>query len=283
MHEDKNQIVSGILRAQSELEAVLSELEKLPAVSESAVHFAAHALNNYLTVTGGTVELLLLMLKEHPDSKVRTGLEALQQATNLMTHTVSQLVNAQTDLGAEMRFEKVDLPIMAQRFRIFYQRIADQKQIQCLSGSTVDVPPAWTDRVATAAVLDNLFSNAVKYSPPGKRIWVEVVARQDGVVCNVRDEGPGLSQEDQAKLFQRGTTLTPKPTGGEPSTGYGLAVAKQLIEKVGGTIWCESVLGQGACFSFRLPQYQERVHGSGQTLSGPPAGMKHGGGTTPST
>jgi len=283
MHEDKNQIVSGILRAQSELEAVLSELEKLPAVSESAVHFAAHALNNYLTVTGGTVELLLLMLKEHPDSKVRTGLEALQQATNLMTHTVSQLVNAQTDLGAEMRFEKVDLPIMAQRFRIFYQRIADQKQIQCLSGSTVDVPPVWADRVATAAALDNLFSNAVKYSPPGKRIWVEVVARQDGVVCNVRDEGPGLSQEDQAKLFQRGTTLTPKPTGGEPSTGYGLAVAKQLIEKVGGTIWCESVLGQGACFSFRLPQYQERVHGSGQRLSGPPAGMKHGGGTTPST
>jgi len=262
MQEDKNQIVSGILRAQSELEAVLSELEKLPPVSESAVHFAAHALNNYLTVTGGTVELLLLMLKEHPDPKVRTGLEALQQATNLMTHTVSQLVNAQTDLGAEMRFEKVDLPIMAQRFRIYYQRIADQKQIQCLSGSTADVPPAWTDRVATAAVLDNLFSNAVKYSPPGKRIWVEVVARQDGVVCSVRDEGPGLSQEDQAKLFQRGTTLTPKPTGGEPSTGYGLAVAKQLIEKVGGTIWCESMLGHGACFSFRLPQYQEHVHGS---------------------
>jgi signal transduction histidine kinase len=256
---------------------------KLPAVSESAVHFAAHALNNYLTVTGGTVEQLLLMLKEHPDLKVRTGLEALQQATNLMTHTVSQLVNAQTDLGAEMRFEKVDLPIMAQRFRIFYQRIADQKQIQCLSGSTVDVPPAWTDRVATAAVLDNLFSNAVKYSPPGKRIWVEVVARQDGVVCNVRDEGPGLSQEDQAKLFQRGTTLTPKPTGGEPSTGYGLAVAKQLIEKVGGTIWCESVLGQGACFSFRLPQYQERVHGSGPTLSGPPSGIEHGGPTKRTT
>lgn len=280
MQEDKNQIVLGILRAQSELEAVLSELEKLPPVSESAVHFAAHALNNYLTVTGGTVELLLLALAEHPDPKVRTGLEALQQATNLMTHTVSQLVNAQTDLGAEMRFEKVDLPIMAQRFRIYYQRIADQKQIQCLSGVTVDVPPVWTDRVATAAVLDNLFSNAVKYSPPGKRIWVEVVARQDGVVCSVRDEGPGLSQEDQAKLFQRGITLTPTPTGGEPSTGYGLAVAKQLIEKVGGTIWCESVLGQGACFSFRLPKYQEQLHGSEKKFPGSSAKMEQEGQTT---
>jgi signal transduction histidine kinase len=279
MQEDKNQIVSGILRARSELEAVLYELDKLPPVSESAVHFAAHALNNYLTVTGGTVELLLLMLKEHPDPKVRTGLEALQQATNLMMHTVSQLVNAETGLDAEMRFEKVELPIMAQRFRIFYQRIADQKQIQCLAVSPGDVPPVWTDRVATAAVLDNLFSNAVKYSLPGKRIWVEVMTRQDGVVCRVRDEGPGLSQEDQAKLFQRGTKLTPKPTAGEPSTGYGLAVAKELIEKVGGTIWCESVVGQGSCFSFRLPQYQEHVHGTGKILPGSHAGKEHGSGT----
>lgn len=274
MQEDKKQIVSGILRAQSELEQVLYELEKLPPISESAVHFAAHALNNFLTVTGGTVELLLLMLAKHPDEQVLTGLKALQQATNLMTHTVSQLVNAETGRDAQLRFEKVELPVMAQRFRLFYQRVADQKQIQCLSGSTGNVPPVWTDRVATAAALDNLFSNAVKYSPPGKRVWVEVAAQQEWVVCRVRDEGPGLSQEDQAKLFQRGTTLTPKPTGGEPSTGYGLAVAKELIEKVGGEIWCESVLGQGSCFFFRLPQYQEPVPGSGRTQPGPHAGQE---------
>jgi len=274
MEGDKNQIVSGILKARSELEQVLYELEKLPPVSENAVHFAAHALNNYLTVTGGTVELLLLMLAEHPDPKVRTGLEALQQATNLMMHTVNKLVNAETGQDAEMRFEKVELPLMAQRFRIFYQRIADQKKILCLSETPGDIPPVWTDRVATAAALDNLFSNAVKYSPPGKCIWVEVVAQQDWVVCRVRDEGPGLSQEDQAKLFRRGVTLTPKPTGGEPSTGYGLAVAKELIEKVGGEIWCESVLGKGSCFSFRLPQYHESVHEAGRVLSSSAPGLK---------
>ena len=264
MQENKDQIVSSILKARTELDEVLYELEKLPAISESSVYFAAHALNNYLTVTGGTVRLLQIMLAENPDVQVRKGLEALQQATNLMMHTVSQLVNADTGLEAQLRFEKVEMPIMAQRFCNYYQRIADQKQIRCLLESTTDVPPVWTDRVATAAALDNLFSNAVKYSPPGKRIWVEIVTQQDGVVCRVRDEGPGLSQADQAKLFQRGIKLTPQPTGGEPSTGYGLAVAKELIEKVGGTIWCESVLGQGACFSFRLPQYQEQVHESRQ-------------------
>ena len=168
MQEDKNQIVSGILQGQGlDREQVLYDLEKLPVVSESAVHFAAHALNNFLTVVGGTVELLLLMLAKHPDDQVRTGLEALKHATLMMTHTVSQMAKAETGRDATLRVEKVELPIMAQRFRIFYQRIADQKQIQCLSVAPVDVPSVWTDRVATAAVLDNLLSNAVKYSFPG--------------------------------------------------------------------------------------------------------------------
>jgi signal transduction histidine kinase len=79
---------------------------------------------------------------------------------------------------------------------------------------------------------------------------------QDSVICSVQDEGPGLSQEEQAQLFQRGVRLSPVPTGGEPSTGYGLAVAKELSERLHGAIWCVSAPGQGACFLFRLPPHQ---------------------------
>jgi signal transduction histidine kinase len=214
------------------------------------------------------VELLSLSLEGHPDPKVHTGLEALQQATNLMSHTVGRLMNASTDREARLRFEKVDLPVMVKNFCTYYDRVAERKQIRCLSEPAVDVPSVWTDRVATAAVLDNLFSNAVKYSPPGRRIWIHVFADREGVVCSVRDEGPGLSTENQAKLFQPGARLTPKPTGGEPSSGYGLAVAKELIERLGGTIWCESELGEGARFSFRLPRYQKEVHGAVEQLPG---------------
>jgi signal transduction histidine kinase len=248
-------------------------------VSHSSVSFVAHALSNYLNITAGTVELLLLSLAEHPDPQIRTGLEALQQATNLMTHTVSQLMTTSTGPDAELRLDQVDLTILVQRFSTYYQRIADRKQIRCLSGSTGDVPSVRTDRVTIAVVLDNLFSNAVKYSPPGALIRVQVSAEPDGVVCSVCDEGPGLSQADQAKLFQRGVQLTPKPTGGESSAGYGLAVAKEFIERLGGTIWCKSVLGQGACFSFRLPRDQEPVHGPGQTLRGPRPEEENGGRT----
>ena len=271
MSDPKELISLAVSRARAELDEALHQLEKLPAASASSVGFAAHALNNFLTVVSGTVELLQFSLAEHPDPQVRIGLEALQQATSLMTHTVSQLMISTRGEG-QLRCEKVDLPVMVQRFVNYYQRIADRKAIRCVAASTVDVPPVWTDRVATAVVLDNLFSNAVKFSPSGKRIWAQVTTDRDGVIGSVHDEGPGLSEEDKAKLFQRGAQLSPKPTGGEDSSGYGLAVAKEFIEKLGGTIWCESVLGQGSCFSFRLPRYQEQVHGPEEKAVGPRSG-----------
>jgi signal transduction histidine kinase len=179
-----------------------------------------------------------------------------------MSSIVGQLMTASARAGMKPRFEKVDLPLMVQRACNYYQRVADRKTIRVNVGSTTDVPPVWTDRVAVAAVLDNLLSNAVKYSQPGKQIWVHVRGEPGWTVCGVRDEGPGLSQEDQAKLFQKGVRLTPRPTGDEASAGYGLAVARELIEKMAGEIGCESVLGQKSCFFFRLPTYQEPTAGS---------------------
>ena len=110
-------------------------------------------------------------------------------------------------------------------------------------------------------MLDQSPINAIKYSQLGKQVWVRVWGERGGVVCEVRDEGPGLSQEDQAKLFQRGMRLTPKPTAGEASTGYGLAVAAELIKKLKGELWCKSELGHGCSFFFRVPVYQEPMSG----------------------
>lgn len=259
MLEAKEHVASAIARAQAELEDALSKLEKMPTFDASSVAFAAHALNNYLTVSGGAIELIMMRLADHPDPQVRIWLEGLQQATNLMSRTVGQLMFMPETPETKFRFEKVDLSTLVQRACNYYQRVADRKTIRVNAGSVADDQPVWTDRVAVAAVLDNLLSNAVKYSQPNKQIWVQVQAENGWAVCRVQDEGPGLNQQDQTKLFQRGMRLTPRPTGDEPSTGYGLAVAKELIEKLGGGIWCESRLGQGSCFAFRLPVNKESL------------------------
>jgi len=266
--EAKEIVASAIARAQADLEVAMAELERMPAADAGSVAFAAHALNNYLTVTEGTIELILMRLVDHPDAQIRAWLEGVQHAGKLMARTVSQLMNASPNTELKLRFEKVDLPALAQRVCTYYQRVADRKAIRMITDSSGDVPPVWTDRVAVAAVLDNLVSNAVKYSPPGKQIRVNVRGEKGSAVCDVRDEGPGLSREDQAKLFKRGVRLTPSPTGEEPQMGYGLAVAKELIETLGGRIWCESTLGQGSRFSFSLPSYQERMPASGADFPG---------------
>jgi signal transduction histidine kinase len=121
---------------------------------------------------------------------------------------------------------------------------------------------ALTDPIAVAAVLDSLLSNAVKYSSHGKRVWVHVQGEGTGAVRSIRDEGPGLSEGDQAKLFRRGVRLSSVPTGGEPS-GYGLAVAKELTDALGGQLWCDSQLGGGDMLLIRLPAYREERETSG--------------------
>ncbi len=260
---DKKQATEAILRAQAELEQALCELDKMPALDPGTVGFSAHALNNYLMVTGGTVELLRCSLEDHPDPQILNWLEGLGHLTELMRHTVSQLMTSSAPKDVKLRFLKWDLDPLVRRASKYYQRIADRKSILIVYESTIDIPPVWTDPVAVGAVMDNLLSNAVKYCYHEKRILVQMRGEAASVVCSIRDEGPGLSQEDQAKLFQRGVQLSSVPTGGETSSGYGLAIAKELVDKLGGDLWCESTLGAGACFSFRLPAYQEQGGNSG--------------------
>src|SRR5262249_1381301 len=156
-------------------------------------------------------------------------LQAMGRATDMMTHTVNQLMNTSAGAKPALCWEKVDVSLLVQRLCDYYQWIADRKQIRIACESTADAHDAWTDRVAVAAVMDNLLSNAVKYSQPGKQISVQVKSQPDHLICSVRDQGPGLSAEDQARLFQRGVRLSSVPTSGESSTGYGLAVAKDLM------------------------------------------------------
>lgn len=256
----KEQVADSIQRAKAELEQALSDLEGLPAFDPDTFTYAAHALGNYLNVTGATAEMLQIALADHPDPWVRIWLEGLQHATNLMAHTVSRLLNTSMSREPTLRREKVNMTILTQRACSYFQRIADRKHIQIAYQPQADLLHAWTDRVAVAAILDNLLSNAVKYSPPGRSVRVTVQAKPAYVVCSVQDQGPGLSPEDQSKLFQRGVRLGSKPTGGEPALGYGLAVTKELVDRLGGEIWCDSQLGRGSTFSFGLPAYQEQEH-----------------------
>jgi signal transduction histidine kinase len=97
-------------------------------------------------------------------------------------------------------------------------------------------------------VLDNLISNAIKYSTFGKKVYIRLLQTQQSVRCEIQDEGPGLSKKDHQKLFGKFARLSARPTGGEHSTGLGLFIVKKLVTAMDGQVWCESELGKGATF-----------------------------------
>jgi len=108
-------------------------------------------------------------------------------------------------------------------------------------------------RSSAVHVLQNLLSNAIKYSPPGSRVSITASSKGTRGRMMVMDHGPGISGPDQERLFQRFTRLSSEPTGGETSTGLGLALAKQQARAMGGDLWYEKREGGGSIFTLELP------------------------------
>ena len=252
MPKARAEVVSAIARARGDLDRALASLEVLADDDRQRVSYSVHALNNYLMVVATTVQLLARKLPKG-DREVRRWLDSLKQATSLMMSTARGVLTATPDVLPPLLFEPASLIEIAESVCTAYRDIARNKRVRVAWKAPARPDHVLTDRVAAAAVLDNLLSNAVKYSERGAVVSLTITTLPDWVVCSVRDRGPGLSEADQAKLFQRGVRLSAQPTAGESSTGYGLAIAKDLTAALGGRLVCESVLGDGSCFAFSLP------------------------------
>jgi two-component system, sensor histidine kinase and response regulator len=110
------------------------------------------------------------------------------------------------------------------------------------------------DASALDQVLDNLLSNALKFTPPGGHILVSVHPGAEHVECRIQDDGPGFTAEDRGRMFRRYARLSARPTGGEPSSGLGLSIVLKLVRAMHGELACESIPGQGASLIVRLPR-----------------------------
>jgi signal transduction histidine kinase len=124
---------------------------------------------------------------------------------------------------------------------------------QCTSSALINA-----DEPLLYQVFDNLISNAIKYSPLEKRVWVSAsVELVEGFgqcfITRFKDEGNGIAQDEMPRLFGKFARLSAQPTGNESSTGLGLSIVKKLVEAMKGRVWCESEYGNGATFIVALP------------------------------
>jgi len=247
----KEKVINSIVTAENELKKVLEEIERLPSFDITNVSLSAHALRNYLTVINFTIDMLKMQLKDNKELTV--WLENLQRTSDLMRETVNKLTQASYANKVKLCNDKINITNGIKNTTNYYQKVAAQKNIEIICECDTKRSYIYTDRVAISVILDNLLSNAIKYSNHGRKIWIKVKDDDSNLIVSIKDEGPGIECDKQANLFKKGVTLGHIPTGGEPSTGFGLAIAKELVEKLGGKIWCESEHGKGTCFFFSLP------------------------------
>jgi signal transduction histidine kinase/CheY-like chemotaxis protein len=246
----------ALMQANRRLSAQWLRLQRANGFKNEILGTVAHDLKNPLGVILGRTEMLTELIttsasKESITAQIDHIRDATRRLTSMVDHLISDAMADAFDIT--IRREAVDIAALAGEVAEANQPLALNKQ-QTIS---VSAPPnvvtmCDTDRIREA--IDNLVSNAIKYSPIGGKISVFVNNKGENTVIRVTDQGQGLSPEDLGRLFGRFQRLSAKPTAGESSTGLGLSIVKRIIDMHGGEVTAESNgPGLGSTFTITLP------------------------------
>jgi signal transduction histidine kinase/CheY-like chemotaxis protein len=246
----------ALMQANRRLSQQWLRLQRANGFKNEILGTVAHDLKNPLGVILGRTEMLTELItagssKESVTAQVEHIRDATKRLTSMVDHLISDAMADAFDIS--IRREAVDIAGLISEVADANQPLAANKQ----QTITVSAPPNFVtmcdaDRMREA--IDNLVSNAIKYSPIGGKIAMLVTHEGDNTVIRVADEGAGLLPEDLGRLFGRFQRLSAKPTAGESSTGLGLSIVKRIIDMHGGEVTAESGgPGQGSTFTVILP------------------------------
>jgi signal transduction histidine kinase len=232
------------------------DLQKADELKNQLLQLAAHGLKDPLQVIIGYTDMLQMKLKD--DKFAAERLKIIYRSTDRMIKLIAGFLEITSIESGKLVMHKtdVDLGEVVEAAVKNHEKNSGKKN-QTLHAAINKGCIIYGDKMLMRQVANHLIDNAVKFSPPGKSIWVAVAPHDESVAFKVRDEGPGLREDELKKLFEKFQSLTPRPTGGEISTGLGLAITKDLVELHDGTICVESEPDKGSTFTVTFPLYRE--------------------------
>jgi signal transduction histidine kinase/ligand-binding sensor domain-containing protein len=232
------------------------QLKELNQEKSEILGVVAHDLRNPITSIMLSGEILTDFVESQRYDNIPRIVGNMNIVAERMLEIVRNLlhINSLESGGMELRSDTFDAEPILRHIIEQYTAPAAAKNITLRFAMETDDSTVFADESAVERVLENLISNAVKYSPHGKNIFIRLQSSSEAVRIEIQDEGPGISADDQKKLFGKFARLSAQPTGGEHSTGLGLSIVKKLVEAMNGRVWCESTLGNGATFVVELPR-----------------------------
>ena len=243
-----------VANANKDLKGKNLKLNLLNKEKDYLLHVVAHDLKNPLNQMAGLSKVILFE-KELLSETQKDCLEKIDTVSSGLSSMVDKIldIDAIDNKSYNMNMEETDLREILIEAVSDFENAAKRKNILIhtnLNGGDCKVR---LDRQHATQIFSNLISNAIKFSPPDKEIFVNLTQNDAEVIAEIVDQGPGLTNEDKEKVFRKFQKLSAQPTANEESSGLGLSIVKKYVDAMQGKVWVESESGEGAKFnvSFR--------------------------------
>ncbi len=247
--------ISEMKRANEALQVAFETLQEVDRLKTIMIQNISHELRTPLTYIVGYTSLLL---EEAPDIEPLT--EAQRHILNIMAEQSQRLrrlidrITALERIGeGVLEPEQTDLALLLERSVEAARIVAAAAHITLTLQIAAPLPPVYVDPLAIQQTLDDLLSNAIKFTPGGGQVTVRAWAAEGKVHVAVTDTGIGIPPEEQERIFERFYQVDASPSRRFSGVGLGLAICKQAVEAHGGRIWVQSSPGKGSTFTFTLP------------------------------
>src|SRR5947209_11784288 len=253
--EQLEELNRQLQKSNRELNEANAKLRELAELREEFLALTTHDLRSPLTVISGVISFFTSGRLGELSPEQKNMVTMMERNTQNLIELVNDLLDASKLESGTMRLDvaSFDLRGLLDELREAMEPLAKEKGIELVETIPQNLPQVEADRAKIRRVLQNLLSNALKFTPKGGRVEFSAEQGNGRVLVSVSDTGVGIAPEDVARLFDKYEQARSRATRGEKGTGLGLYITKQLVELHGSDIKVESEVGRGSTFSFTLP------------------------------
>jgi PAS domain S-box-containing protein len=231
----------------------ITERQAIDRMKNEFVSIVSHELRTPLTAIRGFLGLLDTGIYDKKPEKAKHMIGQALANSDRLVRLVNDILDLERLSSGKIQLmeEACSAEELMQRAVSGVQTLADQAKIQIVIVPTA--AKAWADADCIIQTLTNLLSNAIKFSPPHSAITLSAQARTDTVLFAVQDQGRGIPADKLEAIFGRFQQVDVSDSRQKGGTGLGLAICRSIVQQHGGSIWAESIFGNGSTFYFTLP------------------------------